>query len=276
MGIAADHRTEKLRRMLGHLVAENTALRSRCRQLEYELDRRLAAERRLAEDCRLAETASRAKTRFLATASHDLRQPFQAMRLLYDVLLQRLDSRDGSMALVRKLGEAMTSSHRLLDNLLDFSTLESGGMVARVGEFAIGDVLERIEVEAATQAAAKGLELRLRTSGWAVRSDPVLLERMLRNLVSNAIRYTDRGGILIGCRPCGRDLLIGVWDTGRGIPADKLDLVFDDYNRLDADHEGVGLGLAIVLGLGRLLGHEVMVRSRPGRGSMFAVRVARA
>ncbi len=226
-----------------------------------------------------AERVVSAKSNLIAAASHDLRQPFQAMRLLFDVLLQRLDD-PAAHGVALKLGEAIGAGHRLLDNLLDYSTLEAGALVPRPSRFVLGDVLSRVGNEMAVHAAAKGLDFRVVPSPVVVESDPVLLERILRNFAGNAIRYTQHGGVLVGCRPRGAGLLLGVWDTGPGIPADRLDTIFKDFSRLgcdaDAGDRGAGLGLAIVQRIAHLLGHEVAVRSVIGRGSCFGLRMRRA
>lgn len=223
-----------------------------------------------------AERANIAKTRFLAAASHDLRQPFQAMRLFAHLLLEEpLDARARDLA--EKLREAMEASESLLDTLLDASALEAGTVQPECRPFAITETLARLQREWEPQAAAKGLFVRCRPLDVIVHSDPVLLERMLRNLLSNAVRYTRRGGVLIACRRRGTWLRIAVYDTGPGIPPDQLNAIFDDFHQLaTATHErskGLGLGLGIVQRMGRLLDHPVHVASRLGRGSVFAVDV---
>ncbi|HYC02028.1 MAG TPA: ATP-binding protein [Azospirillaceae bacterium] len=224
-----------------------------------------------------AERANRAKSRFLAAASHDLRQPFQAMRLFLHLLEARLTDK-GQQELAGKLEEALTASESLLTTLLDISALEAATVTPNPTRFPIGEVLRRLGEQFGPEAAAKGLELRVVPSSLEVRSDPVLLDRMLRNLVVNALRYTSTGRILLGCRRRGGQVIVQVLDTGQGIPADKQRQIFDEFVRLSDQpqtkgQQGLGLGLAIVRRTGQLLGHPIDVRSEPGRGSVFSVAV---
>ena len=223
-----------------------------------------------------AEGANLAKSRFLAAASHDLRQPFQAMRLFQHLLMERLADPE-LRKIATKMDEAMAAGEELLKALLDVSTLEAGTVQPRLATVALGDMLRRLADEFEPQAAAKGLGFRVVPCAAATRSDPVLLERMVRNLLSNALRYTERGRILLGCRRQGDALWIEVWDTGVGIAADKLGVIFEDFVQLcnpERDRtRGLGLGLSVVERTARLLGHDVSVRSQPGRGSVFALRV---
>jgi PAS domain S-box-containing protein len=241
-------------------------------------DRR-QAEARLRQAQLAAERANQAKTRFLAAASHDLRQPYQAMRLLLHALACR-QTDPQSQALARRLDEAMTTGENLLNALLDISTLEGGTVRPHLASFSIGSVLARLHGEFAPQAAARGQTLRFISSTAGVRSDPVLLERILRNLVLNSIRHSPGGRILVGCRRAGDLVRLEVWDTGPGIPKEKLDEIFEEFAQLGNDERdssrGHGLGLAIVKGLSRVLGHQVSVRSVVGRGTMFSVAVPAA
>jgi len=222
-----------------------------------------------------AERANSAKSRFLAAASHDLRQPFQAMRLFHQVLLEGTSDPRQRKA-VENLGAAMTAGEELLNILLDVSTLEAGNVVATVTEFPARDVLADQVVSLGPVAAEKGVALCMVPCDCTVRSDPVLLKRIVRNLAANAVRYTPPGGkVLIGCRHIGTSLRIEVWDTGCGIPADKLEQVFEDFFQLDNPErnrtKGLGLGLSIVRRTAALLGHPVTVRSWPNKGSVFAI-----
>lgn len=226
-----------------------------------------------------AERANEAKSRFLAAASHDLRQPFQAMRLFHHLLDQQLaDVRQREIS--RKLSEAMSGGEGLLNSLLDISTLEAGRITPSISEVPVREVLAQVTGELEPQATAKGLSLRVVPCSAVVRSDPVLLTRMVRNLLTNAVRYTRDGRVLVGCRRSGSHLRIEVWDTGPGIPADKLDAIFEDFYRLESGREGdgrgLGLGLSIVSRLARLLQHRASVRSWPGRGSVFSIEVSLA
>ena len=234
-------------------------------------------EERLREAKLAADRANQAKSRFLAAASHDLRQPLQTIGLLLGVLQRRLadaDSRD----LLGKLDDTLADMTALLDTLVDISQIERGTISPRVTAFPVAPVLARARDEFGPLAAAKGLALHVMPSAARIRSDRRLLWRILANLLSNAIKYTDRGRILLGCRRHGETVRIEVWDTGIGIPPDSLDAVFQEFYRLDRPDQtpfGLGLGLYIVRRLAQLLGHDITVRSLPGKGTMFAVAVAR-
>ena len=223
-----------------------------------------------------AERADMAKTKFLAAASHDLRQPVQSLFFFAHALSDRLDGHPAS-PLLASMSESLNGLRTLLDSLLDVSRLDAGVVTPAVTEFALGPLLQRLADEYRGRAAEAGIALRLvHTEGWT-RSDPALVERILRNLVENAIRYTESGRILIGCRRIGKDLRVEVLDTGIGIPENKRDEVFVEFTQLanpERDRrKGLGLGLAIVRRLAGLLGHEVTLRSRPGRGSAFGLTV---
>jgi signal transduction histidine kinase/CheY-like chemotaxis protein len=232
-----------------------------------------------------AERANLAKTRFLAAASHDLRQPLHTVGLLVSLLRERLKGRE-ALELADKVYRSVDTLEALFGGLLDISKLDAGAIQARPESFAVDGLLAHLEHSYAAQAEARGLRLRLRRCGVLVRSDPALLERIVGNLISNAIRYTDRGGVLLLCRTRGggggsRVLAIQVWDSGRGIdPAQWAD-IFDEFYRIDEPsantdqqlEQGLGLGLAIVKRTAQLLGHPLRLCSRPGRGSMFELRV---
>lgn len=225
-----------------------------------------------------AERANRAKSRFLAAASHDLRQPLQAARLFVAALRNRANDA-ASAEIVDHIDETMASTENLLNALLDLSRLDAGALEPEIEDTPIGPLLRRLAAAFRPQAAAKGVALRVVDSSAWTRSDPVLLENILRNLIANAVRYTPKGRILIGCRRRGDALSIEVWDTGKGIAEEQHAAIFEEFRQLGAperDHmRGLGLGLAIVDRLCRLLGHRVSLRSAPGRGSVFAVAVPR-
>ncbi|WP_448204163.1 ATP-binding protein [Azospirillum sp. sgz302134] len=230
----------------------------------------------LAEAHADAERANQAKTRFLAAASHDLRQPFQAMSLFHHILTAKLtDPKQREVA--HKLGEALAAGNTLLNTLLDTSALEAGNVKPRPVVLPVRDITDRLAREFAEQAAGKGLTLRAVPSSAFVRSDPVLLERMVRNLLVNALRYTGSGRILLGCRHRGDRLLIEVWDTGPGIAPDHQQRIFEDFYRCGTDQRdsggGLGLGLSIVRRTAQILGHRVEVRSRVGKGTVFSIAV---
>jgi signal transduction histidine kinase/CheY-like chemotaxis protein len=223
-----------------------------------------------------AEKANAAKTRFLASASHDLRQPLHTIGLLAGILRDHTRN-DDARDLAGKVEASVAVMQNLFGSLLDISKLDAGAIRPGIIDFQVHDVLDRVEANYGPQAAEKRLAFRLRTSRAAVRSDPIVLERILGNLITNAIRYTDRGKILIGCRRSGEKLRILVLDTGIGIAADDLAIVFEEFVQLanpERDRtKGLGLGLSIVKRSAELLGHALIVRSTLGRGSVFGVEV---
>ncbi|ACJ00702.1 Complexhybrid Signal Transduction Protein [Rhodospirillum centenum SW] len=244
-----------------------------------DIEDRRVAEEELREARRVAEQADRAKSQFLAAASHDLRQPFQAMRLLLHLLTDRLD-RPEQRELAHKLSVALGSGEELLRALLDISILDAGTVSPAIAPVELTPLLVRLVSEAKPQATAKGLRLRLRIRSAAALTDAVLLERMLRNVLSNAVKYTAAGGILVACRPRGDRVRVEVWDTGRGIPEDRLDTVFEEFVQLgnpERDRsKGLGLGLSIVRRAARMLGHPIRLISRPGRGTVFMIELPAA
>ena len=196
---------------------------------------------------------------------------------LFVSLLRAQTEDPGRSTLVDKIATSLDAVNRLFDSLLDISRLEASAITPTFSDFPVNDLLDRMIGEFALQAQVKGLELRAVSCGAVIRSDPTLLESILRNLLSNAVRYTPSGRILLGCRRRGGKLGIVVCDTGVGIPEGQIETVFREFQRLPQNTEtreaGLGLGLAIVERLTRLLGHRVEVVSRPGKGSMFAVEV---
>src|SRR6266436_1108310 len=224
----------------------------------------------------VAEQANLGKSRFLAAASHDLRQPLQTLSLLRGILGKRIKDQSGSR-LVAKLEETLSAMSGMLNTLLDINQLEAGIVRPDIVEFQIGTMLDRLRTEFAYHAMAKQLGWRVVASGLNVRSDPRLLEQTLRNLLANAVKYTERGKILLGCRRRGDKLRIEVWDTGIGIPTGQLKAIFEEFHQLDNParerNRGLGLGLSIVQRIGDLLGHTIEVHSWPDRGSVFAIEV---
>jgi len=224
----------------------------------------------------VAEAANLAKSRFLAAASHDLRQPVHALNLYLGAFSQmELPTPAGVMlGKVRQCAQIMDEMFR---TLLDISELDAGAIKPQVGAFSLAPLFARARVEFEPQARAKGIELRVRRCSQHLRSDPVLVERVLRNLISNAIRYTERGRVVVGCRPRGNVRRICVYDTGLGIEPHQQSLVFEEFyqvgNRERDRSKGLGLGLAIVQRLARLLQAPVLLRSQPGKGSLFAFDV---
>ncbi len=226
-----------------------------------------------------AERANLGKTRFLAAASHDVLQPLNAAGLFAGALLQKLD-RPEQKGLVRDIEQCLRTAEGVLTDLLDISKLDAGVVQAQVVDVPVKDLLGALEAEFALTARGRSLRLRVRPSAAVVRSDPQLLRRILQNFVANAVRYTTQGGVLVACRRRGALLRIEVRDTGPGIAADQLGRIFEEFYRAPAAQagdatlgKGFGLGLAIADRIARRLGHRLIVRSTPGRGSLFAVEV---
>jgi two-component system CheB/CheR fusion protein len=235
---------------------------------------RIAAAQALEAAKVAAEVASAAKTRFLAAASHDLRQPLQTLALLQALLADTVTSAK-AQSLVARQNVTLSTVTSMLDTLLDINEIEAGAVQPVVSVFAMGDLLERLRSEFTYPADAKGLELRVVGCGQHVRSDRRLLEQIVRNLLSNAIKYTAAGRVLLGCRRHGNMLSLEVRDTGIGMQTADIASIFDEYyqigNAARQSSRGLGLGLSIVKRLGDLLGHPIRVHSRPGSGSMFAI-----
>ena len=231
---------------------------------------------RLRAETANAEQANKAKSKFLAAASHDLRQPIQAQSLFLEVMA-RGELSDPQRKVLASARAASQASASMLHTLLDFSRIEAGVVEPQTRPFLLQPLLEKMESEMKPQAAAKQLAYRSCATTLAVRSDPALIELIVRNLVSNAIRYTAHGGTLIGCRRRGTDALLEVWDSGIGIEAAQQAEIFREFHQLgnpERDrNKGLGLGLAIAQGLARTLGHDLTVASRPGRGSVFRLRL---
>ena len=238
-----------------------------------DITRRKRAEAALIEAKAAAEKANRAKSRFLAAASHDLHQPLAALSLYVEVLQQKVPADCGG--LVSSIENCLGSLSELLAKLLDVSKLDAGVVTPNRRDFAIDHLLAGLVSVHSGEAGVKGLQLRCRRSAICTYTDQVLLRRILGNLVVNALRYTDKGGVLIGCRRQQGKTWVEVWDTGIGIPADKMEVIFEEFSRLgdDGRQPGSGLGLAIVAKTATLLGLQIRVRSRPGRGSLFAIEL---
>ncbi|MBO0988447.1 PAS-domain containing protein [Delftia sp. SD018] len=246
------------------------------RSLADALEQRIAERTRdLAEAKREAEQANRYKTRFVAAAVHDLLQPLNAARMFSSLLRSHLHD-DAGRHVADSIDGALAAQDAILGSLLDISRMESGQLEVRVRDFALGPLLQVMRHNFGILAESRGLRLSAVDTRCVVRSDEALLRRILQNFLSNAIRYTRHGRIVIGCRRQGQQLRIEVHDQGPGIPESLQHEIFEEFRRLDEGHgddRGAGLGLAIVERLGRLLGHEIGLRSHLGRGSVFWVCV---
>jgi signal transduction histidine kinase/CheY-like chemotaxis protein len=225
-----------------------------------------------------AHRSNVAKSRFLAAASHDLRQPLHAIGLFAGVLAERVHDPE-AQDLVTKIQRSTRALEEMFDGLLDISRLDVGAMDVSHADVRLQPLLERVADDFQAPAAAKGLRLRVVPTRLVVRTDAAQLWRIVQNFVSNAVRYTDRGRILVGCRRRGDTVRIDVLDTGRGIAPERRHEIFEEFRRCEDDParagEGLGLGLSIVERLARLLGHSIDVASTPGRGSIFSVTVPR-
>jgi len=258
-------------------VTERKLAQLRLLQLNEELEQRVAertCELREARDA--AEAANLSKDKYLAAASHDLLQPLNAARLLISTLRERKLPQN-ELHLVERAHQALEGAEDLLTDLLDISKLDQAAIKPDIDIYSLDDVLLPLVSEFQSVAAAAGLQLKHYIPRVAIKTDFRLLTRILRNFLSNACRYTDQGCVLVGARMRAGALRIEVWDTGRGIPEEELQSIFLEFNQLgigrSAKRIGVGLGLAIVDRIASMLGYQVLVRSKPGRGSVFSIDV---
>ena len=245
--------------------------------LVQDITARKKTEEELALAKAEAERANTAKSKFLATASHDLRQPVQSLTLLLSALERQVKDKPKAMNMVTLANTSMDSLNCMLTGILDISRLDAGVITPTFASADVGELVDRLADEYVPRAAAIGLELRHVTHTLLVRTDVALLERILRNLIENALRYTAKGGVLIGARRRGERVRLDVIDTGVGIPSGQQAEIFEEFRQLnnrarDADH-GLGLGLAIVSRLARIIGAEVEVASRVGRGTRFSLLI---
>ncbi len=260
---------QNLEQRVRERTAELTSLND---QLKREIDERSQVEGRLREAKREAEQANLSKTKFLAAVSHDLLQPLNAARLFTSALQER-----SGEVLVRNISQSLEDVETLLGTLVDISKLDAGVIKPDIASFDVSELLGNLAAEYRQVAASEGLVLDFVPCGAQVRSDIQLLARILRNLLTNAIRYTPSGRVLLGCRRRRHSLWIEVWDTGVGIAADKLGEIFQEFKRGDVQRfhqdRGLGLGLAIVEKIARMLGHRIQVESALGKGSRFSIEV---
>jgi signal transduction histidine kinase/CheY-like chemotaxis protein len=255
---------------MGHVSNRNFRESIRLRFENFELIEKLREQKTRAEQ------ANRAKTQFLASASHDLRQPVHAMALFASALKYEVASAKGQ-DIMQHLTKSIESIDELLSSLLDISKLDAGVVKVNAGDIPLQPIFNQILSEFGGQAEKLNLKFRVRDTALAVRSDPVLLSNVIRNLVSNALRYTRQGGVLLACRLRGNGVWIEVWDTGIGIPAEEQKRIFNEFYQLDNPErdrgKGLGLGLAICQRLCALLNHDLQLSSRVGKGSMFHILV---
>lgn len=241
-----------------------------------DISKQRATEAALRQAHREAMEAMRAKSQFLAAASHDLRQPLHAMALFITALARRVKDPEG-IEIVESLRVAVDSMRGMFAALVDISKLDAGAMTPVPKDFPVADVLSKMRGDFAGQAEGKGIGFEVVDCGATVRTDPVLLESMLRNLVHNAVKFTKEGKVLIGCRRHGEALRLDVIDTAGGIATDQLQTIFDEFRRLQPGRktgtEGLGLGLAIVRRLSALLALPVAVESEVGRGTRFSIEI---
>jgi signal transduction histidine kinase len=258
-------------------TAELTELNAK---LHKEIAEREIVESELRVAREASEQANRSKTQFLAAAGHDLLQPLNAAKLFISTLLDR-NLPNGERSLVERSDHALNSVEGLLETLLDISKLDAGAIEPNVSNFKISTILQALELEFSTLSEQAGLDIRFVPCSLAIRTDPILLERILRNFLSNALRYTERGRILVGCKLRGAELSIEVYDTGAGIADDQIVSIFEEFKRLPTSpmieregmSPGMGLGLSIVKRIARILDHKVSVQSQTNSGSTFAIQV---
>ena len=245
-----------------------------------ELAAQLRVETMAAEAARReAEIANRAKTQFFTAASHDLRQPLHAMGLFAEALRQRVHEPEVAQ-LVNSINESVDALEGLFSELLDITRIDSGGIEVHEQHFEVGDILRKLRLHFEPAAFEKGLALRLRGGHRVVRADPLLVERILRNLVSNAIRYTNDGSVLVSCRQRGNRVLLQVWDSGPGIRDAEQLKIFDEFYQVPHtgavspdQRKGLGLGLAIVKRLAALMNAPLGMRSKVGHGTVFTLEL---
>ncbi|MBD3894767.1 PAS-domain containing protein [Halomonas sp. ML-15] len=262
---------ERVRERTQALSEANAALRQENRV-------RAEAEQALRQAKQVAEDANASKTRFLAAASHDLLQPLNAARLFTSALAQQVDAEDMKRT-IGHIDNSLQAAEELLGTLLDISKLDAGALTPRRSHFALADIIRPLRAEFEVMAEERGLDLMVVTTGCWVDSDAQMLRRIVQNFLSNAIRYTQQGRVLLGCRRRGERLSIEVWDSGPGIPESKLSEIFQEFRRLDQvsrhkeSEKGLGLGLSIADRMSRVLDHPIRVRSWEGFGTVFSVSV---
>lgn len=296
MTLYARDETEDLRRQIAKLEKINRALMSRVERsvdsqfnafslfetaiaLDHQVRRRTQelqqAMRSIEKAKRQAEAASSLKTTFVTSVGHDLLQPLNAARLALSALSELQTGPEGGV-LIEQVDRCLSTLEDLIRTLLDLSKLDAGVMQPEIRTFELNDVMEPLAREFDHFAQKRGLKLRIFATRRTVRSDPSMLRRILQNLLANALRYTAHGGVLVGVRRRGDNVLVQVCDTGPGIPEDRREAIFQEFQRAHSDipgQTGFGLGLAIVRRFAQVLGHPVSLASRVGRGSTFSVLI---
>lgn len=244
-------------------------------ELLSEVERRRETEQQLRQAKAEADAANASKSRFLALASHDILQPLNAARL-FTASLATLEDAQRRQIVLTQLDKSLQATEELISTLLDIAKLDDGKLKPDIHPLSLQDLLSQLADEYGLIAERKGLRLHVRTRKADVMSDGTYLRRILQNLISNAIKYTREGGVLVGCRQREQHIIVQVWDTGPGIAEAELERIFEDFYRVDATargEQGVGLGLGVVNRMARLLGHALTVHSRPGHGSVFCLRL---
>jgi two-component system CheB/CheR fusion protein len=263
-----------IRRIMPYRIQENRTAGVVITFIENTERRRVAEALETAK--RQAELATATKSRFLAIASHDLRQPLQTLALLQSLLLNSVEG-EKAKKLLGRLDDALGAMSGMLNTLLDINQIEAGTVHVNKVTFPINDLFGQLRSEFTYLADAQGLGFHVVDCGLLIHTDRQLLEQMIRNLLSNALKYTKHGKLLLGCRRHEGTARIEVWDTGIGIPPNELQTIFEEYHQLDNPARlrslGLGLGLSIVRRVGELLGHKVAVRSQLGQGSVFSIDV---
>lgn|GEM_PF-2910346 len=254
------------------VIQRTQELQSVNKKLHTEIDERQQVEDALQIAKEIAEQANLSKDKFLATASHDLLQPLTAARLMIATLRMR-ELRPKNHEMVEQIHQALRGTENLLTDLLDISRLGASTVAPKISDFSIQQLLSNLETEFRPVARKSGLSLRTVASTGFGKSDYQLLTRILRNFLSNAVRYTQKGGVLIGARKRGSLIRIEVWDTGPGIAPEELNNIFEEFHRLENKEAGAGLGLAIVDRVSNILGHRISVRSIIGKGSVFSIDI---
>jgi two-component system, sensor histidine kinase len=260
-------------RNMNRLITNSLVIRFENMDLIEELRRQTDIARQALHE---AEDANRSKTQFFAAASHDLRQPLHAMGLFASALYQKVKDPE-VLHVVRSINDSVAALEGLFNELLDISKIDAGAVKPELRHVALAGVLDRVRLDFSAEASHKGIELKVMPTRAFVHSDPVLLERILRNLVSNAIRHTPAGRVLVGCRHKAGSVRIEVWDTGLGIAPEQRTRIFEEFYQIGnperSSKRGMGLGLSIVQRLAQLLGHPIALDSRPGKGTVFRVDV---